>query len=130
MEDLCERPRKRIHKELRSQYLDSLTYKDIKNISRNMHKTHSSHLLPVPTDIEETNEALSAVNCEQVRQNLLVNYLEKTIVMFSRNNNLQFLAQLMGFTLTDIQISTEVFPPTIKQFLDSLCATCIFLTGQ
>jgi len=95
-----------------------------------MHKTHSSHLLPVPTDIEETNEALSAVNCEQVRQNLLVNYLEKTIVMFSRNNNLQFLAQLMGFTLTDIQISTEVFPPTIKQFLDSLCATCIFLTGQ
>ena len=61
MEDLCERPRKLIHKELRSQYLDTLTYKDINNISRNMHKARSSQLLPLPTDIEETHEALSAV---------------------------------------------------------------------
>ena len=61
MEDLCERPRKLIHNELRSQYLDTLTYKDINNISRNMHKARSSQLLPLPTDIEETHEALSAV---------------------------------------------------------------------
>ena len=61
MEDLCERPRKLIHEELRSQYLDVVTYKDIRNISRNMHKARSSHLLPLPTDIEETHEALSAV---------------------------------------------------------------------
>ena len=57
MEDLCERPHKLIHKELRSQQLDSLTYKDI----RNMHKASFSPLLPPPTDIEETHEALSAV---------------------------------------------------------------------
>ena len=57
MEDLCERPRKLIHKELRSQYLDTLTYKDI----RNMHKARSSQLLPLPTDTEETHEASSAV---------------------------------------------------------------------
>jgi hypothetical protein len=61
MEDLCERPRKLLHEELRSQYLDSLTYKDIKNISRNMHEAHSSFLLPLATDVEETHEALSAV---------------------------------------------------------------------
>jgi len=61
MEDLRERPRKLKHKELRSQYLDTLTYKDTRNISRHMHKAHSSHLLPIPTDIEETHEALSAV---------------------------------------------------------------------
>jgi len=61
MEGLCERPRKLIHKELRSQYLDTLTYKDTKNVSRNMHKARSSQLLPLPTDIEETHEALSAV---------------------------------------------------------------------
>ena len=61
MEDLCERPRKLIHKELRSQYLSTLTYKDTRNISRNMHKARSSQLLPLPTDIEETHEALSAV---------------------------------------------------------------------
>jgi len=61
MEDWCERPHKLIHEELRSQYLDSVNYKDIKNISRNMHKAHSSHLLPLPTDIKETHEALSTV---------------------------------------------------------------------
>ena len=61
MEDLRERPHKLIHKELHSQYLDTLTYKDIRNISRNMHKTRSSKLLPLPTDTEETHDAWSAV---------------------------------------------------------------------
>jgi len=42
MVDLSERTRKLIHKELRSQYLDTLTYKDIRNISRNIHKARSS----------------------------------------------------------------------------------------
>ena len=41
MEDLCERPRKLRHKELRSQYFDTLNYIDIKNISRNAHKSRS-----------------------------------------------------------------------------------------
>ena len=60
MEDLCERPRKLIQKELRSQYLDTLTYKDTRNISRNMHKARSSQLLRLPTDIKESQEALRA----------------------------------------------------------------------
>jgi len=60
-EDLCESPRKLIHKGLQSQYLDTLTYKDINNISRNMHKARFSQLLPLPRDIEETHEALSDV---------------------------------------------------------------------
>jgi len=64
MEDLCERPRKLTHKELRSQDLDTLTYKDIGNISKNMHKARSSQLLPLPTDIEETHEALNAVQVQ------------------------------------------------------------------
>jgi len=61
MEVLCERPRKLMHKELRSQYLDTITYKDKRNISRNMHKARSSQLLPLPTHTEETHAALSAV---------------------------------------------------------------------
>ena len=64
MEDLCERPRKLIHKELRSQVLDTFTYKDIRNISRNTHKARSSLLVPLPTDIEETHEALNAVQVQ------------------------------------------------------------------
>ena len=61
MEELCERPRKLLHTELRCQYFDTLTYKDIRNISRNMQKARSSQLLPLPTDIEESHETLSAV---------------------------------------------------------------------
>ena len=61
MEDLCERPRKLIHKELRSQYLDTLTCKDIRNISRNMHKARSFQPFPLPTDTEETHETLISV---------------------------------------------------------------------
>jgi len=61
MEDLCDRPRKLIHKKPLSQYLDTLTYKDINNISSNMHKARSSQLLLLLTDTEETHEALSAV---------------------------------------------------------------------
>ena len=34
MEDLCARPRELIHKELRSQCLDTVTYKDIRNIKQ------------------------------------------------------------------------------------------------
>jgi len=37
------------------------SYKDIRKISRNMHKARSSPLLHLPTDIEEAHEALSAV---------------------------------------------------------------------
>jgi hypothetical protein len=58
MEDLCERPLKLIHEELRSQYLDTVTYKNIRNISRNVHKARSCQ---TPTDTEETHEALIAV---------------------------------------------------------------------
>ena len=61
MEDLCERPHKLIHKELRSQYLDTLTCKHIRNISSNMHIARFSKLLPFATDAEERHEVLSAV---------------------------------------------------------------------
>ena len=45
MEELCERPVKLIHKELQSQYMDTVTYKDARNISGNMHKARPSQLL-------------------------------------------------------------------------------------
>ena len=61
--------------------------------------------------------------CEQVRQNLLVNDLEKkTIVMFSCKNNLQFLAPLMGFTLTGHSNQHRSFSTIYIQFMDSLYA--------
>ena len=45
-----------------------------------MHKASFSQLLPLPTDTEETHEALSAVPVLTVRQNLLVNDLEKKLL--------------------------------------------------
>ena len=53
MEDLCERPRKLIHRELQTQDLDTLTYKDIRDISKNIHKARSLQLLFLPTDIQK-----------------------------------------------------------------------------
>ena len=62
---------------------------------KKMHTAHSSQLLPLPTDTEETHEALSAVPVLTVRQNLLVNDTEKkTTVMFSCKNNLQFFSSI------------------------------------
>ena len=96
MDDLCERWRKLIHNELRSQYLVTVTYKDQRYISRNMHKARSSPLLPIPTDTEETHEAFCAVQVLTFRPNLLVNDSEKTTVMFSCKNNLQFFSSIDG----------------------------------
>ena len=92
MEGLCEKPRKLIHKELSSQNLDTVTYKDIRNINRNTHKARSSKLLPLPTDIEETHEALFAVQVQIIskEQFLLVNDWEEKIVMFYCKTNLQY----------------------------------------
>ena len=96
MEDFSETPRKLIHKQLQSQCVDTLTYKDIRNISRNMHKARSSKLPPLPTDIQGTHEALSAVQVQtsSKEQFLLVNDSEKNIVMFSCKTNLQFLSSI------------------------------------
>jgi hypothetical protein len=79
MEDLSERPRRLIRKELQIQDLDTLTYKDRQNIRRNIHKTRSFKLLPFPTNIEETLETFSAVQVltSSKEQFLLVNDSEK-----------------------------------------------------
>jgi imidazoleglycerol phosphate dehydratase HisB len=79
MVDFSERPHKLIHKELRSKYVDTLTYKDLRNISRNMQVARSSHVHPLPTDTEETHEALSAlqVQSRSKEQSFLVNDSKK-----------------------------------------------------
>jgi len=92
MEGLCEKPRKLIHKELSSQNLDTVTYKDIRNINRNTHKARSSKLLPLPTDIEERHKALFVVQVQTIskEQFLLVNDWEENIVMFYCKTNVQY----------------------------------------
>jgi hypothetical protein len=80
MEDFSERPRKLIHKELQNQYVNTLTYKDTRDISRNMHTARSSQLLPLPTDIKESQEALSAVQVQtSSKEQFLLNDSEKIL---------------------------------------------------
>jgi len=56
--------------------------------------------------------------------------LEETVVMFSYKTTLQFLAPLMGFTLMGHSNQHRSFSTIYLQFMDSLCTTCIFFTGQ
>jgi hypothetical protein len=59
MGGFCERWRKLIHKEIHSQFVNTLVYKDIRNFSGKMNKARSFQLNPLSTDIEETHEALT-----------------------------------------------------------------------
>jgi hypothetical protein len=59
MDDLCERTRKLIHKELRSQYLDTLTYKNTELAGICI--KHAPPNCFLSQHIEETHEALCAV---------------------------------------------------------------------
>jgi hypothetical protein len=61
-----------------------------------MQKARSSKLLPLPTHIEETHEALSAVQVQtnSKEQFLLANDLEKILQCFLAKPNYSFLAPL------------------------------------
>jgi hypothetical protein len=87
MESFRERPRKLIHKELLNQDLDTLTYKDIRNISRNLYKARSSQMFPLPIDTEETHETLSSVQLQTISkgQFLLLNDSRDFFYVFLQN---------------------------------------------
>jgi hypothetical protein len=72
MENFSERLQKLIHRELQSQFVETLTCKDIMNVSKDMHKARCSQLLPLPTVIEEIHETLFAVQvCHERRERKL-----------------------------------------------------------
>jgi hypothetical protein len=56
--------------------------------------------------------------------------MKKTTVTFSCIINSQFSAPLMGFKLTGHSNQHRSFSTKYLQFMDSLRATCIFVTGQ
>jgi hypothetical protein len=100
-----------------------------------MHKARSSQLLPLPTDIEETHEALSTVQVQtsSIEQFLLVNDSEENIVMFSCKTNLQVLSSTDVLFVYGILKSAPKFfhqPLTFHGLSNGHCAACIFPTGQ
>jgi len=97
-----------------------------------MNKARSTHLLPLPTDIEETHEALSAAQMSTSSTELACSWLgaKKNYCNVFLQNNLDYLAPLMGFTLTGHSNQHRSFSTKYLQFVDSLCAICIFITDQ
>jgi hypothetical protein len=86
-----------------------------------MHKVCSSQLLPLPTDIEETHEALNAVQVCTIstEQFLLLMIRKKTIVTFSCKTSLEFSSSVDGLMVDGIFKSTPKFfykPFTIHGF--------------
>jgi hypothetical protein len=131
MENFSKRLHKLIHKELQSQYMDTLTYKDIRNIERNMLKAHSSQLLTLPTYIEGAHKALSVVQVQtsSKEQYLLVNDLEKYIAMFSRRTNSQIRSSI-GVLYVDgtLKSAPKLFHQllTIHGLSNGNCVPCAF----
>ena len=125
MEDLCERPRKPIHKNCEASTWILSLVKTSNNISRNTHTARYSQLLPLPTEMEETHDALSAIrNC------LLMTWKKKNCCKIFLQNQITILAPLMSFTSTGHSNQDRRFSTKYLQFMYSLRATYIFLTGQ
>ena len=131
MKVMCERPRKLNHKEPQSQDLDTPTYKDIRNISRNMRKSRSSQLLPLPTDTEETHEALIAVQAlTSSKEQFLLALIrggKKILQCFLEKTTYSFLVPLMCFTLMGHSNQHRSFPNNYLQFMDSAMVTMCHL---
>jgi hypothetical protein len=129
-EELSERRRRLIRKELQIQDLDTLTYKDRQNNRRNIHKTRSSKLLPLATNIEETLEALSALQVltSSKERFLLVNDSggEKTAT-FLANPTYIFLIPLIGSSLTGLPNQRRRIPAMYLQFMDSATGSICYL---
>jgi len=90
MKIFYERMPKLIHTELQSQDLDTLTYKDIRNLSRNAPPTASS---PNRYWRNSNIKCYTSVKSSK-EQFLLFNDLEKNFVIFSCTTNLQFLSSI------------------------------------
>jgi len=129
MGDLYEIPRKLIHKELLSQDLDILTYEDIQNITRNMHKARSAQMLPITTNIAESHEALNAVQMltSSQEQLLLIHGSEKKYRNVSLQTNLEYLSSIDVLSVDGTFKSAPSFTTNYLQVMDSATITMCHL---
>jgi len=98
MDDLCERTRKLIHKELRSQYLDTLTYKNI-TLAGICIKHAPPNCFLSQQILKKLMNHYVLYKCEQVQQNLLVNYLEKNYCNVFMQKQLTVFSSIDGLEL-------------------------------
>jgi hypothetical protein len=129
VEDLCQSPRKLIHKELHRQDLNTLSYQDTRNVRRHTRHACSSQLLPLPKNVAETHEALCAVQVltSSKEQFLLLNDSEKNIVRFFCKTNLRFLSSIDCFTLMGHSDQFQSFSTNYLKFMGSKVVTMCHL---
>ncbi|KAF0686992.1 Uncharacterized protein FWK35_00038294, partial [Aphis craccivora] len=92
-EELCERPLKLIHLELKNKKTDSLTTTDISCIRKGIYAARRSILPKKPTNIQEVHSSLNSLEIKTFDNEtfLLVNDSNKNLVMFSCKKNLATL---------------------------------------
>jgi hypothetical protein len=58
-EDICEKPSKLIHSELRREGISDLSLQDLEKIRKNMYEARTAILPPLPTTLEELHAVLN-----------------------------------------------------------------------
>jgi len=84
-EELCERPLKLIHLELKNKKTDFLTTTDISCIRKKIYATRRSILPKKPTDIQDVHSSLNSLEIKTFDNEtfLLMNDSNQNLVMFS-----------------------------------------------
>lgn len=96
-EDICEKPAKLLHKELKtSAFGNNLDISDVNSIKRRMYDARRRILPRLPTNIEEVHETLRLIDLKTNRGEnfLLVNDLEKNLIIFSTETNLKAMCTM------------------------------------
>jgi hypothetical protein len=99
-------------------------------VRRHTHHARSFQLLPLPKNVAETHEDLSAIQVltSSKQQFFLVNGSEnENILMFSRKTNLQFLSSSDCFTLMGHSDQFQSFSTNYLQFMGSTVVTVCHL---
>lgn len=98
LEQLTERPSKLLHEEIKSHNVNTstLTTTDVSYIKNNMHHARTSVYPKLPQDLNEVHTVLDSIEVNTVlgENFLLLNDISNGIVMFSCDENIQFLSKL------------------------------------
>lgn len=96
MEDLCEKPLKLIHSEIKRTGTETLTVEDVHLIRKNIYNGRKQVLPKIPKCLQEVHDSLNCVEVatNQKEQFLLRNDAVKKVVAFSCASNLTFLSKL------------------------------------
>jgi len=98
-DDICEKPSKLLHSEIKNNDIDTLTRYDCTLIKKNIHNARKNILPNIPQSYDEVHKVLNDLNIKTNRQEnfLLINDNQYNIVIFCTVENLNFLSNMNTF---------------------------------